>query len=133
MTLLPQDDPTVAYQTPASSIIDTQKLKQQSERFIDLLRNDLFFEAHEALEELWFPLRFHKKDADIILLRACINAAVSFELLKRGRQDAALKPWANFTRNKTVMVSVIEEHKKVYNSIYKAICVTHKRLESSHA
>ena len=50
----------------------------------------LYFEAHEALEEIWFPIR-KSKDEYSFLLKGFINAAVSLELLKRGKQQQSQK------------------------------------------
>ena len=66
-------------------------------RFKKLLEKELYFEAHEALEEFWFPNRFNKTD-EILLIKGFINAAVSFELKKRGRYKASLKPFSTFEK-----------------------------------
>jgi len=109
------------------SLIDLNDLKKQMLTYIDLLNNDLFFEAHEALEELWFPLRFEKDD-EIRLIRAYINAAVSFELVKRGREKSGLKPWGFFNQNRHLIKSVNATYRPYYEEIYTIIISTQKRL-----
>ena len=43
-----------------------------------------YYDAHEAIEELWFTRRFEECN-ELKLLKGFINAAVSFELIKRKR------------------------------------------------
>jgi predicted metal-dependent hydrolase len=58
--------------------------------YIKLLDEEKYFEAHEALEEAWHPLR--KSDHALKnLVKGIINAAISFEHLKRGGKDAVRK------------------------------------------
>lgn len=56
-----------------------------------------FYDAHEALEELWFPRRFEKSN-EVMYLKGLINAAVSFELMKRGRVKQSKKVWMNYLK-----------------------------------
>lgn len=67
------------------------------DRFIAYLEDALFFEAHEVLEEFWFPRRFEDSD-EIKIARAFINASVSFELHKRGKIEASKRVWLNYTK-----------------------------------
>ena len=85
-----------------------------------------FYEAHETLEELWFPLRFEKDD-EVRLIRAYINAAVIFELVKRGREKSGLKPWGFFNKYKHLIELVKPEHKTFYEEIEERIFTTQKR------
>jgi hypothetical protein len=52
--------------------------------YIELIDNQLFYEAHEVLEALWFPIRRDKKPFTLVL-KGFINAAVSMELYKKGK------------------------------------------------
>jgi hypothetical protein len=110
-----------------ASLIDTKALKKQHDVYLECLHKNLFYEAHEALEEIWFPLRF-EKDEEVRLVRAYINAAVSFELVKRGREKAGLKPWSFFNRYAPLIEKVPLEHQKIYQNIYDHILMTQKRL-----
>ena len=55
---------------------------EQIKRFKTLINLELYYDAHEALEELWFPMR-KEKDMYSFLLKGFINGAVSLELFKR--------------------------------------------------
>ena len=114
-------------QTRHSSLIDIESLQQQKESYLKQLKDDLFYEAHETLEDLWFPLRFEKDD-EVRLIRAYINAAVSFELVKRGREKSGLKPWGFFNRYKHLIEEVVPEHKTLYEEIEEYIFTTQKRM-----
>ena len=62
------------------------------EAYKEFILNHKFFEAHEALEEFWFPRR-KEKSKDVLIIKGFINAAVSFELKKRGREQNSQKVW----------------------------------------
>ena len=65
--------------------------------FILCIEEERFYDAHEVLEEVWFPRRF-ETDNEVKLLKGFINAAVSFELKKRGREKQSKKVWANYLK-----------------------------------
>ena len=62
----------------------------QIEKFKSLINQNLYYEAHEALEELWFPIR-KVKDDYCLLLKGFINGSVSLELLKRNKIEQSKK------------------------------------------
>lgn len=111
-----------------NSLIKTNELKQQTKVYLDFLDNDLFYEGHEALEELWFPNRFAKEDNEVKVIRAYINAAVSFELVKRGREKSGLKPWGFFQKNLNLIEQTPKDHQQFYQNIYDKIIQTKERL-----
>ncbi|MEE8588924.1 MAG: DUF309 domain-containing protein [Sulfurimonadaceae bacterium] len=45
------------------------------DRFVKCLDEERFYDAHEALEEVWFPRRF-EDDMEMKLVKGFINAAV---------------------------------------------------------
>lgn len=77
---------------------------EQLDRFVLCLDEERFFDAHEALEEIWFPRRF-EDDMEIKLIKGFINAAVSFELTKRGRPNPATKAWGNYEKYRQLLDS----------------------------
>jgi hypothetical protein len=72
------------------------------DRFVCCLDEERFYDAHEALEEIWFPRRF-EDDKEMKLLKGFINAAVSFELTKRGRPNPAAKAWKNYEKYRPLL------------------------------
>lgn len=63
---------------------------KEIEEFKSLINQRLYYEAHEALEEIWFPIRKIKDDYCLVL-KGFINAAVSLELYKRNKTDQSKK------------------------------------------
>ena len=88
--------------------------------FIKCLDEQKYFEAHEALEEVWFPRRFENNN-EIKLLKGFINAAVSFELSKRGRDAQGKKVWNNYLKYRDFLSKIDSPHIKQYNFITKHV------------
>ena len=72
------------------------------DRFMLCLDEERFYDAHEVLEEVWFPRRF-EDDKEIKLIKGFINAAVSFELTKLGRPNPAAKAWGNYEKYRPLL------------------------------
>jgi len=67
------------------------------EEYKELILKHKFFEAHEVLEEFWFPRR-KDKTREVLIVKGFINAAVSFELQKRGRVENSKKVWSVYLK-----------------------------------
>jgi len=89
---------------------------QSLKNFIISLNESRFYDAHEDIETLWFPRRFEDDD-EVKLLKGFINAAVSFELLKKGRVESSKKVWNNYLKYlpllKTLNSKYTTEYKKI--------------------
>ena len=103
------------------------------EKFLLALDEERFYDAHEALEHLWFPRRFEDDD-EIRLLKGYINAAVSFELIKRGRKESAKKVYNVYLKYRDLRLHVKELypqdalHVSQYETIEKRIQTIHGAL-----
>ena len=75
-----------------------------------------FYDAHEDLEEIWFPRRFENDD-EVKLLKGFINAAVSFELRKKGREKASAKVWKNYIKYLPLLKTINSKYKEQYIEI----------------
>jgi len=97
--------------------------------YLKLMDEEEYFEAHEVLEEAWHPLRLNDHPLKN-LIKGLINGAVSFEHLKRNKQDAGRKALR-------VMESY-ERHKGLYNdkiahtALFKEACEKIETLKSTH-
>ena len=69
------------------------------------LRESRFYDAHEALEEVWFPRRFEESN-EVKILKGFINASVSFELIKKGRCKQGKKVWANYLKYRQLLFKI---------------------------
>ncbi|WP_345992988.1 DUF309 domain-containing protein [Sulfurimonas sp. HSL-1716] len=90
------------------------------DEFLKCLEEKRFYDAHDALEALWFPHRFEKNN-EIALLKGYINAAVSFELIKRGRKDSAQKVYNNYLKYKDLRPQIDSVYSHKYAEIEKKI------------
>ena len=72
-------------------------MKDNFNNFNTNLQKENYYEAHEDLEKIWFPRRFENSD-EIKLIKGFINAAVSFELLKKGKVNQSKKVWKNYLK-----------------------------------
>lgn len=79
-----------------------------------------YYDAHNDLEQLWFPRRFDKDD-EVLLWKGLINAAVSFELIKRGRQEAAEKAWETYLKYSPLLANVVASRKGLYVKMIQTI------------
>ena len=86
------------------------------EGFLLCLDEERFYDAHEELEHVWFPRRF-EKDSEMLLLKGYINAAVSFELIKKGRKDSAQKAYNTYLKYRDLRLHV----SSLYNEKYLII------------
>lgn len=81
-----------------------------------LILEHKFFEAHEVLEEFWFPRR-KDKSKEILITKGFINAAVSFELKKRGREDNSKKVWQVYLK----FSQLIDESDRKFKELKKFV------------
>ena len=71
--------------------------------FKEFINNKKYFEAHEILESLWLDMKkSNHKDKNII--RGFINASVSMELRKRGREEASKRVWKTYEKYKKSVI-----------------------------
>ena len=80
-------------------------MKYKIEDFKKCLDEERFYDAHESLEEVWFPRRFEDSD-EVRLLKGFINASVSFELHKRGKIKQSKKVWLNYLKYRQLLFKV---------------------------
>ena len=97
------------------------------DKFLLALDEERFYDAHEALEHIWFPRRFEDND-EIRLLKGYINAAVSFELIKRGRKESAKKVYNVYLKYKPLRLHVSTLAANTYEIIEKKIETIHGAL-----
>ncbi len=72
-------------------------MQKACERFMELIQNEDFYEAHEVLEDFWFPYR-KSKESKVLVIKGFINASVALELQRLGRTENAKKVWKNYEK-----------------------------------
>ena len=96
-----------------------EDLKGALREYINLMDAEKYFEAHEVLEEAWHPLRL-RKDPLANLAKGLINGAVSFEHIRRQKENYAQKArkvMASFERHKGLCVEGI-----AYYTLFAKAC-----------
>ena len=83
------------------------------EEFKSCIEKESYYEAHEVLEALWFPRRFENVH-EVQLLKGFINAAVSFELKKRGRIAQSKRVWRNYLKYRQLLLRLETPHLNIY-------------------
>jgi len=92
------------------------------------LEEQRFYDAHESLEELWFPLRF-EDNAEVKLLKGFINATVSFELYKRGREKQSKRVWQNYLKYRGLLYKIDSPNINVYYQVSRHLeSINHNKI-----
>jgi len=95
-------------------------IDKKADKFLELLYDDKFYEAHEVLEEIWFPRRFEDND-EIKLIKGFINAAVSFELLKKGKKENSKKVWTTYLKYRSLLYKMDTKNYNIYHKLVREI------------
>ena len=93
-------------------LVMSEDLEGALKDYLELLDKEAYFEAHEVLEEAWHLLRL-KKHPLANLVKGLINGAITFEHIKRNREnvkDKAQKVIASYERHKHLCVEGIEDY-----------------------
>ena len=93
---------------------------QACEAFVLSLKEERYYDAHEDLEAIWFPRRFEDDD-EVKLWKGFINAAVCFELIKKGRAQASLTAWKTYLKYLPRLETLTGEHCETYVKIVHLI------------
>lgn len=107
-----------------------KKLPSISEAFEDFecsLNEERYYDAHEDIEALWFLRRFDDDD-EVRLWKGFINAAVSFELIKKGRPTSCVKAWRNYQKYLPLLGQFDTQHHDIYAKTAKKIGEIHSLL-----
>ncbi len=84
-------------------------MKKSLELFIDDLKRDDFYAAHEDLEHYWHTIRKGEHPLKN-LCKGFINGATAFELVKRGNMDGAKRLWSAYEKYFPLMREGIENY-----------------------
>lgn len=84
------------------------------------LTEERYYDAHEDLEPLWYPHRFEDND-EVKLWKGFINAAVCFELIKRGRPKPSETAWQTYLKYSPLLEHLVTPHKQLYVKIAQII------------
>lgn len=94
--------------------------KKHLDEFVLCIDKQRYYDAHDILEKLWYPRRFDKDD-ETLLLKGFINAAVSLELIKRGRIEAGKRVWSNYLKYKPLLHKISSPYLNQYYIISRHV------------
>jgi len=115
-------------------LVMNEDLESALKIYLNLLDEEEYFEAHEVMEEAWHPLRL-KKHPLANLAKGYINAAITFEHIKRNRKNVkekAKKVFASYERHKHLCVEEIEYYKLFKEASLKIEILKVKHSEMLH-
>ena len=95
-------------------------ITQACEAFVLSLKESRYYDAHEDLEAIWFPRRFEDDD-EVKLWKGFINAAVCFELIRKGRLNASQTAWKTYLKYCPFLETLTGEHCGTYVKIVHLI------------
>lgn len=75
---------------------------------MNLIKEEKFYDAHEVLEDVWFPQR-KEKTPQVLVLKGFINASVALELKRLRRDENAKKVWQNYLKYRPLIKKCNEE------------------------
>jgi hypothetical protein len=95
---------------------DTMMYQQTLYAFIESMENAGFYDAHEILETLWYPMR-HEKHETARCLQGLINAAVACELWRRKRTVPAQRTWQTYcTKYRPLLPLLPEQYREHFEA-----------------
>lgn len=106
-----------------------EDLEEALHAYLALMTQGEYFEAHEVLEEAWHPLRL-RKDPLANLVKGLINGAVSFEHIRRKRdnyESKALRVMASYERHKGLCMEGIAHY-----GLFMSACEKIEALKAVH-
>lgn len=89
---------------------------KQIEHFKQLIKEQKYYEAHEVLEDIWFPIRHSKSDCSLVL-KGFINGAVSLELKKRDKLTQSKNVYNTYLKYITNERIKITNNKEQFQSL----------------
>ena len=96
------------------------------ELFLEYIDKELFFEAHEILEDRWKAVRETQRGK---ILRGLINGATSLQLYRLGRKDASERVWKTYLKYSKLIDIECKYHSN-YIEIEKLLIIKKEKLIS---
>lgn len=95
---------------------ELERITHACEAFLLSIEEEHFYAAHEDLEAIWFPNRFEDND-EVKLWKGFINAAVCFELIRKGRPKASETAWKTYQKYQLLLGTFETKHYEIYVKI----------------
>ncbi len=99
---------------------ESNRITQACEAFVLSIKEERYYDAHEDLEAIWFPRRL-EDDREVKLWKGFINAAVCFELIKKGRPKPSEVAWKTYLKYCPLLKVCDSEHCPTYVKIVQLL------------
>lgn len=99
---------------------ESPTVAQACDAYLKSLQEERYYDAHEDLEALWFVRRFEQDD-EVKLWKGFINAAVCFELIKKGRSKPSETPWKTYLKYVALLDDLETQHNELYVTMVQFI------------
>lgn len=96
------------------------RIAQACDAFVLSINEKRYYDAHEDLEAVWFPRRFEDDD-EVKLWKGFINAAVCFELIKKGRPKPSEAAWKTYLKYLPLLEMCHSKHCSTYVKIVQLL------------
>ncbi len=96
------------------------KYQEYLDEFTLCLDEKRYYDAHEAIEAIWYRRRFEDCD-EMRLLKGFINSAVSFELQKRHKNSQSKRVWKNYLKYRPLLYKVNSPYLNKYHAMARHI------------
>jgi len=101
------------------------------DKFIQMVKDEKYAQAHETLEEIWKELKKTDKQHSLIL-KGFINGATSFEIKRRGRPlSSALKIWSVYEKYKPLIIKLNTPYTSKYLECSDVLEKTYQKVFKS--
>lgn len=94
--------------------------KELLEKCLCEIKEELFFEAHETLESIWYPRRFESSN-EVKLIKGLINACVCLELFKRDKVDSGKKVWKIYLKYRPLLYKTTSPNLNEYHQLARVL------------
>ena len=103
-------------------------IEKACDDFMQMVMDEEYAKAHEALEHQWLELKKIDKEHSLIL-KGLINGATSFELKRRGRPlESAMKIWNVYIKYKPLIKKLNTSHTNKYLECVNLLESTYKKV-----
>jgi len=97
-------------------------LNKELKEALKLLVNNEFIKAHDLFEGLWREYKDDKKTREeSFILKAFVNASISFELYKMNRIEHSINVWNTYKKYEDLIDSLISPNRDTYKELKKII------------
>lgn len=89
-------------------------------KYIELVKNNKFIEAHSILEHIWKEKKKSNPD-EAKILKGFINGATALALKIKGKDDGAVRVWGTYEKYEPLIDKIKSENTHIYKEMQKTL------------